>query len=339
VKDLSRIQLSFASPAYDRNESLMSGEIQPEGIELVYIKLPPQEAHARMLKNQEFDVSDMSISHYIIAKLTGKAPFTAIPVFPMRRFFHVDLAINRNCGIERPQDLRGKRIGVPEYSMSFALWLRGILLHEFGVAPSDLEWFLERSPRDRVGDSIGFSPPSNVTIRQVPKDTDLMQMLDAGELDAALPQFRFWKNSRDRSASGGGELTKNVRLLFRDQKAESIRYFKRTGMFPINHTVVIKDDILEKYPWVAMNLYEAFQKSKERSYEKLEAKMREPTNYIFLDDLVREIRGVFGADPYPYGVRENEKILDTIAMYSYEQGLSPKKAKPDDLFFPATIRP
>jgi 4,5-dihydroxyphthalate decarboxylase len=336
---LSRIQLSFASPAYDRNESLMTGEIQPEGIELVYMKLPPQEAHARMLKNQEFDVSDMSMSHYIIAKLAGKAPFTAIPVFPMRRFFHVDLAINKNSGIEQPQDLRGKRIGVPEYSMSFALWLRGILLHEFGVAPSDVEWHIERSPADRVGDSIGFSPPSNVTIRQFPKDKDLMQMLDSGELDAALPQFKFWKNSRDRSASGGGsELSENVGLLFQDQKAESMRYFKKTGIFPINHTVVIRNEILEKYPWIAMNLYEAFQKSKEKSYEKLEARMREPTNYIFLDDLVREIRGIFGSDPYPYGVKENEKTIDTIATYSYEQGLSPRKANPADLFFSTTIR-
>ncbi len=330
---MNRLKLTFSSPAYDRNDSLLTGEVQPDGIELSYVTMPPQEAHYRMLKNQEFDVSEMSISHYIIAKLAGKAPFTAIPVFPMRRFFHVDLVVNKQQGIENPSDLKGKKIGVPEYSMSFALWLRGILQHEFSVAPSDMKWYLERAPKDRVGESFGFVPPADVSIRGVPEGENLMTMLEKGELDAAMPQFSFWKNERDRSSLGGDEPPQNVRFLFENQKAESIRYYRKTGIFPVNHTVVIKDQLLKQHPWIAKSLYDAFVESKERSYQRMRTRMREATNYVFLDDLVREVQTVFGNDPYPYGIRKNKRVLDAVTTYSYEQGLSHSRASLEDLFF------
>ncbi|MHB8566380.1 MAG: PhnD/SsuA/transferrin family substrate-binding protein [Nitrososphaerales archaeon] len=334
---MSRLKLSYASPAYDRNEALLSGEVQPEGIDLNYLITAPQEAHARMLKSQEFDISDMSLSFYMITKLTGKANFTAIPVFPMRKFFHTDLIVNSDSRIEAPSDLKGKRIGVPEYAMTLALWLRGILQHEYGIGPADMQWYIERQPGERVSDTFGFTPPSSILIHQVPRETDLMTMLDNGEIDVAFPQFRFWKTFRDRSKMGG-ITSKKVKLLFPDQKAESIRYFKKTLIFPINHTVVIRNEILKENPWVAVSLYEALQMSKEKSYEKVEERMREPSNYVWLDDLVREVRQVFGGDPYPYGVRKNEKVLDTITTYSHEQGLSPRKAELEDLFFHTTLR-
>ncbi|MDA4111188.1 MAG: phosphate/phosphite/phosphonate ABC transporter substrate-binding protein [Thaumarchaeota archaeon] len=337
VSKLSKLKLSLASPAYDRNSALLSGEVQPEGIELTYLTIAPQEAHSRMLKNQEFDVSDMSLSFYMIAKLTGKAPFTAIPVFPMRKFFHTDLVVNRESGIKKPSDMKGKKIGVPEYAMTLALWLRGIFLHEFGISPSEMEWFIERTPGNRVSDSIGFSPPSNISFHQIPAESDLMTMLESGEIDAAFPQFKFWKTFRDRSKMGDIRESGKVVRLFPNQKEESIRYFKKTGFFPINHTVVVRNEILQKHPWVAVNLFEAYQMSKEKSYQEMEARMREPTNYIWLDDLRREVREIFGEDPYPYGIRKNEQIIDAVTNYSYEQGLSPRKATPEDLFFPTTL--
>ncbi|MHB8566361.1 MAG: ABC transporter substrate-binding protein [Nitrososphaerales archaeon] len=334
---MSKLKLTLASPAYDRNKALLTGDVQPEGIDLNYITMAPPQAHSRMLKNQEFEVSDMSLSFYMISKLSGKAPFTAIPVFPMRKFFHTELAINTDSGIRSPSDLKGKKIGVLEYGMSLALWLRGIFQHEFGVHPSEMEWFVERGPGKGVGDTFGFKPPSNVKIQYVPENTDLTTMLEKGEIDATFPQFTFWKTQMDRSRNLNIDSGGKVRLLFPNQKEESIRFFRKTGIFPINHTVVIRNDVLEKNPWVAVNLFEAFQKSKEKSYEKVQAELREPSNYVWLDDLVREVKDVFGADPYPYGIRKNKSILDTITNYSFEQGLSPRKAEMADLFFPTTL--
>lgn len=334
---MSKLKLTLASPIYDRNEGLFTGEVKPEGIDLNYIPLAPPEAHSRMLKNQEFDVSDMSMSFYMISKLTGKVPFTAIPVFPMRKFFHTELAINMHSGIKTPADLKGKRIGVLEYGMSLALWLRGIFQHEFGVNPSDMEWYVERGPGKSIGEILGFKPPSNIRVRHVPEDTDLTTMLERGEIDAAFPQYDFWKTQMDRSKKLNIEREGKVKLLFPNQKEECIRFFRKTNIFPINHTVVIRNAVLKENPWVAVNLFEAYQKSKTLSYEKVEAKMKEPTNYIWLEDLVREVRDVFGPDPYPYGVKKNKEILDVVTGYSYEQGLSPRKAQPLDLFYPTTL--
>jgi 4,5-dihydroxyphthalate decarboxylase len=334
---LSRLKLTLASPAYDRTEALRTGEVQPEGIDLNYLTMAPPQAHSRMLRDQEFDVSDMSLSFYMISKLIGKAPFTAIPVFPMRKFFHTDLAINVDSGVNGPSDLRGKKIGILEYGMSLALWLRGIFLHEFGISPSDVEWFVERRPGKGVGDIFGFKPPSNVRIRYVEEDTDITTMLENGDLDAAFPQFTFWRTQMDRSKKLEINRESRVRLLFPNQKEESIRFYRKTGIFPINHTVVIRNDVLEENPWVAVNLFEAYQESKERSYEKVDAELGQPTNYVWRDDLAREVKDVFGTDPYPYGIRANKKILETIMTYSFEQGLSPRKPELVDLFFPSTL--
>ncbi|MGI0092376.1 MAG: hypothetical protein ACREBS_11775, partial [Nitrososphaerales archaeon] len=256
---------------------------------------------------------------------------------PMRKFFHTDLAINVDSGIKSASDLKGKRVGVLEYSMSLALWLRGIFNHEFGVHHSDIEWYVERAPDKGVGAAFGFRPPSSAKIHYVPESTDLTTMLENGEIDAAFPQFTFWKTQMDRQKSLNDARKGKVRLLFPNQKEESIRFYKKTGIFPVNHTVVVRNDILEENPWVAMSLFEAYQKSKEKSYEKVESKKREPTNYIWLDDLTREVEDVFGPDPYPYGIKKNAKILDTITGYSLEQELSPRKAKIEDLFFRTTL--
>jgi 4,5-dihydroxyphthalate decarboxylase len=329
------LRLALACPDYDRTEALRTREVRPDGIDLVYLSMLPAEAHARMIRDQEFDASDMSISHYIASKVSGKASFTAIPVFPMRRFFHTDLIVNSSSGIHTPEDLRGKKIGVQEYGMTLALWIRGILQHEFGVASSEIGWYLERMPEDRVGGSLDFKLPAGVRTYQVPRDSDLLTMLQLGELDAAFPYPRIWKTKRDRTSEI--DEPDKVRRLFHNPKEEAIRYYEKTGFFPINHLIVVKDEILKENPWVALSLFEAFQKAKEVSYAKVKAKLREPTNYVWLDDLVEEVRKVFGDDPYPYGIRRNEKTIDAMTQYSWEQGLSPRKAAVSDLFFPTTL--
>ncbi|MGH2638507.1 MAG: PhnD/SsuA/transferrin family substrate-binding protein [Rhabdochlamydiaceae bacterium] len=330
---MSTLRLSFACGRYDRTEPIRTGQIKPDGIDLTYLTIKPADGFARMLKNQEFDASEMSISLYLMFKLSGNVSFTAIPVFTMRRFFHTELIVNTGSGIEKPSDLKGKRIGVPEYGMSLALWIRGILQHEFDVQPEDLEWYVERSPGESVADAIGFKPPDNVSVHQIPKDSDVTTMLNEGAIDAAFPLPRFWRTRTDRIKDvpplGPGS---KIKRLFPDPKLEAIRYFKNTGFFPINHIVVIQDHVLKENPWVARSLFDAFELSKTISYEDASATSEEPTNLVWQGQLWEEVHRIMGGDPFPYGVKKNEKILRELAGYSYEQRLAPRRAEIVDLF-------
>jgi len=330
------IQLSFACPRYDRTEALLTREVRPTDIDLRYEVMQPAEAHGRMLRG-EFDVGEMSMSYYMMLKLSGDSGLTAIPVFPMRTFFHTHLLVGAQSGINKPEDLRGKRIGVQEYGMTLALWLRGIFKAEYDIEPSEMEWLLERAEGMKVSDILGFKPPSDVKVRQVPKDTDLMSMLARGELDVAYPYPPHWRTQKDRTRDLTPEESRGVKRLFDDPKAEAIRYFKKTGYFPINHTIAIKDEVLRKDPWVARSLYDALQRAKELSYAKTKLISRESTNFVWLDSLLEEVGGVFGFDPFPYGIKANSRILQAMAEYSHDQGLTASVAKPDGLFAASTL--
>lgn len=334
---MSKLKLTLACPPYDRTLALRTGEIQPEGIDLNYVSLSPAEVHQRMLKNQEFDASEMSVSFYLIAKSLGKANYTGIPIFPMRTFFHTQLVVNSDSGIKTPSDFKGKRVGIQEYGMTLALWLRGILLHEFGVAPQDVNWYLERSPGKKVGDSIGFTPPAEISITQVKENTDLMTMLYNGEIDAGFPYPMHFKTHLDRTSDLRSEPSGKIVNLFPDPKAEAIRYYKKTKLFPINHVIVVKDEILKQYPWVALNLYDAFAASKELSYRTLYERRDDPTNLIFQSNLYDEVRSIFGEDPFPYGLTKNKQILEAMISYSHEQGLIPRKLGFQELFASTTL--
>ncbi len=332
---MTRLKISMGLPRYERTDGLMTGEVVPEGIDLIYVT-PPRVGgvvHGRMLKYHEYDASEMSMSHFMRAKLAGKANFTAIPVFPMRVFFHTRIWVNNRSGIKVPADLKGKRFGVAEYGMSMALWLRGALQHEFGVNPSDIEWVEQRTRATKVGDTAFTKYPEGVAISEVPQNTTLVNMFLNGEVDAMLlflgPGRDILREVREAEV---GQSRPRVRPLFDDPKAEAIRYFKKTGLFPINHMVVVKDEILEENPWVALSLYDAFQKAKQLSYRKSAEEAEDISNFIWLDVLQKEVKDVFGDDPFPYGIKANEKTINTMASYVYEQGFTPHQATIAELF-------
>lgn len=336
---MARIRLSLACPKYERTEALATGEVSPEGIDLVYVTPPAAGGvvHGRMLKHLEYDASEMSMAHYIRARAAGRTDLKAIPVFPMRVFFHTHVFVNSQAKIDEPADLKGKRIGVYEYGMTMALWLRGILQHEFDVKPSDIEWIEQRKQNEKVGDSTFTKYPKDVAIREVPDNTDLVTMLFNGKLDAVAGNLGPGRESLDRISEMERAQGKKVQPLFRDQKAEAIRYYKKTGFFPINHMIVIKDEVLKENPWVALSLFDAFQRAKRLSYEKSARFAREVTNYVWLEDLYHQVASIFGNDPFPYGLRENRKILDAMTEYSYEQGLSERKMDLEELFASTTL--
>jgi 4,5-dihydroxyphthalate decarboxylase len=221
---------------------------------------------------------------------------------------------------------------VPEYQQTAALWARGALQHSFGVAPQELDWYMERTEELSHGGAVDFRPPPGLRFQRIPPGTTLAAMLVAGELDAALVYVPD-PNFIDRS---GPELTRHprVRGLFPDAAAEGARYYRETGIFPMSHVIVVRRGVVDAQPWVALNLYKAFVAAKERQAARLRALSE---SYFTLGLLSAETRGVLATDLYPYGVQANRKVLETVAAYSHEQGLTDRAIGLDEVFAASTL--
>jgi len=332
------LQLSFITAPNERVEPLISGAVAIEGVELITTYSDPSETFWRQLKFQEFEVSEMSLSSYLIAKSRGM-DMIALPVFPSRRFMHSQLSYHVDSGIKEPGDIVGKKIGVGEYQQTASLWVRGILEHDFGVSQYKVHWFMERSEELSHGGVTGFTPPPGISFQRIPEDKSLASMLVANEIDVASVHRAFSRESNivDRSTqirARGGDWSK-VKPLFADTVAEATRFVKKHGYIPANHAYVIRGDVYRKYPWLAFNLYKAFVAAKEYAADHLKENI--PSALILRDEYLAKTREIFGADPFPYGVKANRKMLETIIDYSVEQGLTPRKLQLEDLFAPSTL--
>lgn len=312
-----------------RTAPILAGEVEAEGIRLIPTPCHASEMFWRQLKFEEFDVSEMSVSSLVIATANGPTDWVAIPVFTMRHFFHTSVLVRTAAGIEKPADLRGKRIGVPEYQQTWAVWSRGIFGDEFGVQPRDNTWYMERSPEQSHGGATGFKPPPGVEFHYIPPSTNMGEMMVNGQLDATLLYINN-RNLIDRSKvelDGRGD----IRTLFPDPIAEAKRYYTKTGMFPINHTVVVRRSLLEREPWIARSIYDMFVASKARQLkERTEA--LEP--YVSTGVLGADARAGLARDPLPYGIASSRRELETIARYDFEQGLAKRTVGLEELFAP-----
>jgi 4,5-dihydroxyphthalate decarboxylase len=327
----SRLELSIALSDNERTRPLIEGRVAPEGIKLVPTAVHPSEMFWRQLRFAEFDVSEMSMSSLIIAVSRGDARWAAIPVFTMRRFFHTSIIVRTDSGIAAPADLRGKRIGVPEYQQTWAIWSRGVLQHEFGVHAREIEWFMERNPDKSHGGATGFAPPEGVRVNQIPPTTDMGEMLLRGELDGAL-HYLPGNNLVDRSTADVSSVTRH---LFADPAAEGRRFYAKTGLFPINHTVVVRRSLLERHPWIALNLYSAFVAAKAEIARCGKSYLQWYLDVGLLDSAVA--RTLAAHDPLAYGFKASRAVLETIAQYVHEQGLSARRVGLDEIFAPSTL--
>lgn len=325
--------MSIACDVYDRTKPLLEGKVNPEGVELTHVLSSKADVFHRIVRYNEFDVSEMSLSTLVMLASRKECKWKAIPVFPMRFFFPRWSYCNVDAKIERPEDLKGKRVGVPEYQVTAALWNRGILQHEYGVRPEDMEWFEER-----LEDRIPFQPPKNLSIKKIPPEKNLASMLTEGEISAAIVCFPY-HSSVDRSLAGSLTDHPKVKPLFPDAKKMQENYYRKTGIFPINHTIVVKEEILKEHPWVAVNLYNAFVKSKEICYQEWEELARKPAecSLVWVKEALEEQRQVFGRDSFPYGLKANRKTIETVINYSYEQNLSTRKLSLEELFAETTL--
>ena len=321
--------LSIALTTNDRTRPVLDGRVKAEGIDLMPTALFPSEMFWRQLKFAEFDISEMSVSSLTIMTSHAPTDWVAIPVFTTRVFFHTDMIVRSESGITKPEDLRGKRLGVPEYQQTRAVWVRGALKHEFGVDASEIQWFMERPPEKSHGGSTGFSAPPGIDLTYVDPATDLGSMLLAGELDAAVHHFSE-KNLVDRAIVDLRSSSK-VRYLFAQREAEAHRYFAKTQLYPINHCVVIRRSLVERYPWLPLNLFTAFASAKQLDT----AQRLSSLGPSFATGAVS--REAAAIDPLLYGVKTNERVLNTLMDYLHEQHLVTRRVALDEIFHPSTL--
>ncbi|MEE8517771.1 MAG: hypothetical protein V3S98_01435 [Dehalococcoidia bacterium] len=335
---MDKLKLSFISASNERISPLLNGEVDVEGIDLMWTNSDPSETFWRQLKFDEFEVFEMSFSSLLIALSQGK-DMIAIPVFPSRRFMHALLSVHVDAGVEKPNDLAGKRIGVGEYQQTASLWMRGVLQHDFDVDQFSVDWYMERSEELSHGGATGFKPMKGIKFNRIPKDKSLATMLVANELDAAPISRAFGaeKNIIDRSTTirpAASDFSK-VKPLFPDFIAEGTRFVKTHGYIPANHCYAIRGDVHRANPWVAFNLFAAFVKAKELWYSRLSSSI--PTDMVFGPQYMAQTRALVGDDPYAYGIKDNDKMMETMIGFSHEQGFIPRKLEYEEIFAPSML--
>jgi 4,5-dihydroxyphthalate decarboxylase len=299
---------------------LIDGKVSTAGLGLVVIPLPSAERHTRFVTKLEFDACELQIAQYLGLKSRG-APITAIPVFPHRRFNHGCVMIRRDSGINGPEDLRGRRVGVQAHFNPIALWMRGVLQHEFDVPPASIDW-VANNPEHVAG----WSAPPWLRIERVGSGQSVEQMLESGELDAQI---------LSDTAVNPAALGERVRRLWPNYREVEVDYYRRTGIFPIRHLVVVKDDVLRAYPDAARQLLHAFEDAKQQAYRYWADHRRSYLAWFGAEQ--EEERALLGPDPWPYSVAQNRIALETLLDYAVEQGLTERRLAIEELFAASTL--
>jgi 4,5-dihydroxyphthalate decarboxylase len=322
------LRLSLACWDYDRTRALADGRVQPEGIDLVYLNQPVEETFFRMMRFSEFDCSEMSLSSYVASLGRAEPPFIAIPAFPSRYFRHSCIFVSAKSGIRKPEDLKGKRIGVPEYQMTAPVWIRGILSDDYGVKVTEVQHFSGGEEEPGRDEKLKLDLPSTINLKPIPATKTLSGMLAEGELDALVTA---------RAPSTFKSKPDAVKRLFPDYVAAEKAYYKRTKIFPIMHTVVIRRDVYAKNPWVAQSLYKAFVAAKKIAYDMYAQTAAMTSMLPWSTAQAEETRSEMGEDWWPYGLGPNRHVLETFLRYHHEQGLSKRLYKPEELFARETL--
>ena len=325
---MASLRLTLACWNYDRTRGLADGSIRPDGLELVYLPLSVEETFFRMMRHREFDCAEMSLSSYVASLGEERPPFVAIPAFPSRAFRHNCIFVSAASGITRPEELIGKRCGVPEWQLTAPVWTRGILADEYKVPVASMEYLTGGVEEPGRVEKRRLDLPSDIRLGAIDPGKTLSQMLADGEIDAL---------QAPRTPSTLYTQPGKVRRLFENYVEVEREYYRRTRIFPIMHTVVIRRDLYEKRPWIAQSLYKAFLAAQRQTYEGFAQTAASMTMLPWLSAHVEEARREMGEDWWPYGLQSSRHVLETFLRYHHEQGLSKRRFTPEELFAPETL--
>jgi 4,5-dihydroxyphthalate decarboxylase len=316
------MRLRYTGAAYLRTLALMTGEVSPAGVELEYEAGQPNALFRRTFAGDCAEASELSASNTIIGRARGDQRFAVLPVFPSRVFRHNTIYVNVDAGIERPEDLRGKRVGVPQYCQSANIWVRGFLQHDHCVTPESMRWV--RLREEMLPDCL----PAGVDITQAPPGSSLSDMLETGELDALISL------ERPACLDAGSP---HVRRLFPDYAQAEAEYYRRTGHFPIMHLVILRRDVYEADRSLARRFYDAFVAAKERSYAADHHTSHLVSNFPLHVAYMEQTQALFGNDPFPYGVAQNRHTLEALMQYLHEQGFTDRVLTMEELIVPELL--
>ena len=323
----ARLHLTLATTDYDHVRDLTNGAVRADGIVLTGLVMPVEEIFFRFIKNREWDVSEISFGKFIGYAGLGNSPFIGIPVFPSRVFRHSAFYVRADRGIATPKDLEGKRVGIPEWAQTAGIYARGFLAESAGVDLTKIKWVQAGMNEAGREEKVEFTLPPGIQYEQR-RDTNISAMLLAGDLDAALTA-----RVPDAFEQGGGKIVR----LFPDYRGEEMRYYAATGIYPIMHVIAMRRALFERYPWVAANLFKAFEQAKQRSQERIADLTASRIPVPWAEAMVSESARIFGGDPFPYGLEANRKTLDAYCRFAHAQGVTAKLLTPDDLF-PKEVR-
>jgi 4,5-dihydroxyphthalate decarboxylase len=321
-----RRRLSFACFDYDRTRALKDGDIVPQGIELTCLTLPVEETFYRMLRHREFDVCEMSLSSYAVTLASHDPWLVAIPVFPSRAFRHSGVFVSPASGIAGPEDLPGKVVGVAEYELTANAWIRGILAEHHGVPVTSVAYRTGGLEQAARSEKLPLALPSELDIAPLASGRSLSDALAGGEIDALY-------SPRAPSSFRRGEAAR----LWPDAAAAEAAYHRATGIFPIMHTLVMKRSLHDAEPWIARSLLEAFTAARDHAFAQLSETAALPYMLPFLPLDYERAVATLGSDYWSYGLEPNRRVLETFLRYHHEQGLSPRRLAPEELFAPETL--
>ena len=323
---MSKLSLSVAVGPYDRTRALIDGSVQIDGVEPTCVTLPPEEIFFRALRHAEFDICELSLSSFTVKTAQGGGPYVGVPAFVSRMFRHTSIWV-RTDRIKKPEDLKGKRVGLPEYQLTANVWARAVLEEDYGVKPSDIHWIrggIEDSDRP---EKITISVPKDVRLDNAPAGKSISRLLADGEIDGFIAP-------RPPSLPRN---TPNVGWLFPDPAATASDYFKRTGIFPIMHLVGVRRTLVEQHPWLPGAVFKAFSQAKDKAVDMLADPSASKATLPFLEERVAQARALMGDDFWPYGFEANRKTLEAFLRHHHAQGLSSRLVKPEELFHTGTL--
>jgi 4,5-dihydroxyphthalate decarboxylase len=323
----ARLHLTLATADYDHVRDLMNGAVRADGIVLTGFVLPVEEIFFRFIKNREWDISEMSFGKFIAFAAQANSPFIGIPVFPSRVFRHSSFYVRADRGIKTPKDLQGRSVGIPEWAQTAGIYVRGFLAESAGIDLCKIKWVQAGMNEAGREEKVEFTLPKGIQYQQR-RDTSISAMLLSGEIDAAI-----CARVPDAFNRGGGKIVR----LYPDYRGEEMRYYEATGIFPIMHVIAMRRAVFERYPWVAMNLFKAFEQAKARSLERISDLTASRIPVPWAASIAAEWSKNFGDDSFPYGLEANRKTLDAFCRFAHDQGITARKLSPDDLF-PKEVR-